>query len=504
MTKGVVRVSGPGEGRRLGLGGVAQVLGVPRLTAWWWVRTGQLRPYHSDGDEQWWTPDDVYRWASRQPGKKLAGRAPLPYWPTFGAGSLAEYLGAVDLRGAVATRWQTAWAPIAVVWPLPSDLPPPGPGDWARQIDPRGRGAVVQVVAMGDRRPTLLGVLPDDGGTYELDWEDLWRATGARLPYWPTTLRHRDLLHDWQPGDTAVTALAESDVDTAALLQLASTYEAGSPPVQVLFHLAQRANRDAYDRAERELHQLAAANGPKLDDFDVAVAARPVPVPDVPDHDDVDDDQRRKVWMDVLDRTDLLATRSVLSAAQMIGVDLPASHRVLVYPGRSEWAGEWADRLEPARRTAAHDALRAEGTFLQDPLTTAAVTRRADGVLVAALPRKLPASTPLAELILDQLIWVRTEDGTLYPAPHPETYGLTWGYSGAGPGTLARVIDALLDDITATAPDETDGAPDGLVKLARTKLPRGTVLTRRDLESARAGRWMPVFVDRPEDPKEDQ
>ena len=130
--------------------------------------------------------------------------------------------------------------------------------------------------------------------------------------------------------------------------------------------------------------------------------------------------------------------------------------------------------------------------------------RRADGALVAALPRKLPATTPLAELILDHLIWVRTEDGTLYPAPHPETYGLTWGYRGAGPGALARVIDALLDDITATAPDEISGAPEGLAKLARTKLPRGTVLTRRDLESARAGRWMPVFVDPPENTQEDK
>ena len=36
-------------GRRLGLGAVAAELGVPRLTAWFWLKTGRLTPpIHDD------------------------------------------------------------------------------------------------------------------------------------------------------------------------------------------------------------------------------------------------------------------------------------------------------------------------------------------------------------------------------------------------------------------------------------------------------------------------
>lgn len=42
--------------------------------------------------------------------------------------------------------------------------------------------------------------------------------------------------------------------------------------------------------------------------------------------------------------------------------------------------------------------------------------RDGHGDLLAAIPQRLPATSPLAELILDHPIWVRTEDSTLYPA----------------------------------------------------------------------------------------
>lgn len=180
------------------------------------------------------------------------------------------------------------------------------------------------------------------------------------------------------------------------------------------------------------------------------------------------------------------------------GADFPSSNPQQVNPKRSVWAREWADRLQPSAHTAAHVRLDDDGggEALTDPETDVPAVRATDGTLSAATPQRLPARTPLAELILDYdaMIWVRTADGVLYPAPRDSYYGLNWGYDGSGPGTLALLIEALLDDITAKAPADINGAADGLQRLTRTKLPRGTVLSRRDLEAARAGRWLPVFT----------
>lgn len=43
---------------------------------------------------------------------------------------------------------------------------------------------------------------------------------------------------------------------------------------------------------------------------------------------------------------------------------------------------------------------------------------------------------------------MRTQDGTLYPAPYNHVRGLSWGYGGGGPTTLAALVYALLADIT--------------------------------------------------------
>jgi hypothetical protein len=84
---------------------------------------------------------------------------------------------------------------------------------------------------------------------------------------------------------------------------------------------------------------------------------------------------------------------------------------------------------------------------------------------------------------------VRTEDGTLYPAPKDKYYGLSWGsYAGSGQGSLALLISRLLEDINARGADSLAGAPDGLEKLTQMDWPPGTVLTRAQLEAARDGR----------------
>jgi hypothetical protein len=165
---------------------------------------------------------------------------------------------------------------------------------------------------------------------------------------------------------------------------------------------------------------------------------------------------------------------------------------------------EWADRLEPVeRRTAAFACLEVgeKGRAMLDPLTDAPVVVIDDGSgideAVTAVPQRLPATSELAAVILEQPIWIRTSDGNLYPAPRDPTYGLNWGYAGGGPGALALLIHRLLDDITAQAAEVPSGAPDGLEELTEHKWPAGTVLTRAQLEAARDGRLRPGPGDQP-------
>jgi hypothetical protein len=491
--------------RRLGLGGVAQLLGVPRLTVWWWVRTGQLRRMNLIDGVPWWSPEQVFEWALDS-DKRLSGRVPLTAWSDANPGRPAAYLGAMDLDGAVATRWATTDGTLALVWPLVATSRRHRAG-WARQVAPDGQGAVIVVTRLFSRGPDLDAILP--GKTHDETYSPLWseaaRVLGSPVPFWLAALRLRELIHAWKPGAAPVTALAGSELDTSALLQLAATYEHGHPHAQVLVHLAQQANQMAYNGAANDLEILGRSG---FDPQQMLVAALPLRGPQV-DPDDLQQVQRRAAWADVLARSDTLAAQAVrIADAINGGDDFPSGNQQDIDPARSVWAREWSGRLEPTARTAAHELLDddTDGEALSDPETDVPAVRGTDGTLSAAMPQRIPARAPLAELILDRdaMIWVRTADGTLYPAPRDSYYGINWGYTGSGPGALALLIAALLDDITAKAPADINGAPAGLEKLASTKLPAGTVLSRRDLEAARNGRWLPVFTeDTDDEPDED-
>lgn len=168
------------------------------------------------------------------------------------------------------------------------------------------------------------------------------------------------------------------------------------------------------------------------------------------------------------------------------GRDLPFGRLVTIADPIVGPAAEWAKRSKPAARTAAATLVDPKGRdeILVDPATDAPVARGARGQLHAASPRRLPTTSPLAELILDRQIWIRVADGTLYPAPQDHYYGISWGYSGSGPATLALTLHRLMHDITAPAGDGINGALLGLEELTRQPWPKGTVLTREQLEAA--------------------
>jgi hypothetical protein len=351
--------------------------------------------------------------------------------------------------------------------------------------------------------PELRAVLPAllERDPYQATWANLSAVLNLPLPYWSPTLRDRRLLAAWTPTAEPTTAMPVPTLDTAALLAMASTYPDGHAASRVLVNLARLAHSQAADAAEQDLELIGKT---AVAAEQLRVAARPLHTPDA-DLRDVDATARRAGWLDLLARTDDLARRCVAEADRWdAGADLPFSNPQQVDPEESSWALSWSKRLRPTERTAAFEIIAPDGPgeALIDPATDAPAWKHPDGLLTAAMPQRLPATSRLAELILADPIWVRTADGTLYPAPRDAYYGISWGYSGSGPGSLALLVDALLDDINAKAPADINGAPEGLEELLTRKLPQGTVLTRAQLEAARRGDPVIIAVNDPDEDEE--
>ncbi|MFE6153605.1 hypothetical protein [Streptomyces sp. NPDC057889] len=98
-------------------------------------------------------------------------------------------------------------------------------------------------------------------------------------------------------------------------------------------------------------------------------------------------------------------------------------------------------------------------------------------------------SAIVPRLRVDVICWIRTQDDTLRLAPEQEGWGIGFGYAGNGCHALARLVDVLLEDISAPAvrPDDPD-ASRGLFELLRATPSDGTTsYTRVQLLTARTG-----------------
>jgi len=120
-----------------------------------------------------------------------------------------------------------------------------------------------------------------------------------------------------------------------------------------------------------------------------------------------------------------------------------------------------------------------------DPLTGLLTVRSHGGTVRAAVPLRLPTTSPLAEVTLDHggQMWIRTADGKLWLASEQSGTGLSWGHNGGGPLALAILLGLLLDDIGAAAPAGYPQAP-GLLAGTHGGWRTGCTLTRADLEAA--------------------
>ena len=451
-------------------------------------------------DGPFWREDDVLRWIVAQDPQRGA-QVRLGLWPD--ARIPAEFAGAVRLPNRhglddVVLVWVTPAGRVGVLWrPQPPGYAALSPAEVADEVD-----VVVLVLVendFGPRGPSLLALhraRPDE--QYLLGWPELARVLGQPLPYWPYLLRDPDLIAAWRPGAAVVTAPARTDLDTYPLLRMAALFDAdhaGHATARTLVHLVQvgqhRSARDA-DRDLQAVGERAARLAGRGQDPGIVVAAQPLTIGNLDDDvADLDDDVQRNGWAELLSRADTLSWQCVRQVLTWDGGRYFAFAHSTRVDTTSAAGREWLDRLEPVEvRTAAFACMDDgdKGRAMRDPLTGAPVVLLDDGQVATAVPQWLPTISPLAEVILDEPIWIRVADGNLYPAPLDPTYGVSWGYAGGGPGALAMLIHRLLDDITAQAATSSRGVPEGLDELTEHRWPRGTVLPRELLEAARDGR----------------
>jgi len=405
----------------------------------------------------------------------------------------AEYLGTARINGLAVQRWKSVAGIIAIAWNT-YDGPPTPDIELGGQLRDLDVGAALRAMPhFGIGGSALHPVsIPGVDDPPEVAWNELAEALGQPLPYWPIALQQRKLIDAWQPGRPTVQALAvDPEMDLDALLRLAALYDRDHPAAQVLMRLF----RTVTWRESQAAAQMISSVESMTPGSAVVIGARPIPVPR-PHPDDLDETVRRAGWLEILGRADLLADACVEQLVRWDGGrDCPFGTSVDLIPG-DPTTDQVIARLEPAARTAAFRFLDAppDAETLVDPATDAPAVRvrNKEGLRVrVAVGQWLPAMAPLAQLVLGDPIWIRTTDGIVYPAPQDPRWGISWGYAGNGPGALALLVHRLLNDITSHAADDARGAPEGLERLFEVSLPKGTVLTRAQLEAARDGGWLP-------------
>ncbi|SNT61928.1 hypothetical protein SAMN05216276_108621 [Streptosporangium subroseum] len=469
----------------LGTSQIAQLLGVSYLRVWLYrKRPAFPSPARREGRREYFEPDAIWRWAAGE-GRRLAARAPTLYRPVD-AGYPAGYKQAEVIDGYVLLWWDTALGSVCVAYPVGDSVDPDL--QHLAQAVPRADIAVLVLDTWDAAGPELAAVdriAPDR--RYGLDWPELARAIGGPAPWWPPALRSPADMLRWRPGIEPTLIKPIPGTDVMPLLALAHDEPADSSIALAMHHMVGRIQAQADESARSALTMLEEHTWPEHRAA-ITLAAKPQ-IPTHPDH-DVPETILRDGWNRILARTDTLAEDGVRIADEWDGGEyFPFSAFTEVTPRAGTAAGEWAATLTPSSRTAAHAAVGRSSIqhTHQDPATGLPAITDEKGVLYAAVPQRLPATAPLAQVILqDATVWIRTADGRLYLAPRYPGNGINWGYRGSGPHALAGLLNLLLDDINAAAPSTLDThILPGLLGLAMTKWPSGTVLSRDDLIAAR-------------------
>ncbi|MGW1163395.1 hypothetical protein ACWD5Q_33100 [Streptomyces sp. NPDC002513] len=422
--------------------------------------------------------------------------------------------GAEFIGGYAVLRWDTGLGGIALVHSLIG-----GNADCeavVRALRERhgerlaARYACVAVAQTGTQVtqpyvPRLLACdLDAPGRQYETTWAELAAVLGQPAPYWFHAVRDRDTIAAWRPGaPPAVVPAHDIATPVTALVELAADEPDGSPAAELCWYLAREVRRRGHASTSRQIAELRKNAADGGDGAHLVLGAVPAPLTR-PDPHEPAEMVRRAGWLSITERRDVLAHR-VADFAQRWGTqDWHTGALSQVRPDLCTTAHEWAQRLVPTvpdqPPTVLEKVLLDNGRFaatdvlLNDPVAGIPVLHQSPGtrnayLLTYALQR-LPTSSPLAAVVLSgNLCWIRTQDGTLWIAPEQEGWGIGFGYAGNGCHALARLVDVLLEDISAPAvrPDDAD-APRGLFELLRDTPSDGTTTyTRAQLLAARTG-----------------
>ncbi|WP_457469893.1 hypothetical protein [Streptomyces sp. TE4109] len=471
-----------------------------------------MDPKYTQGETEWSGPGFVRWLAADYPD--LAHLTPHLLRP---AGRVeAGYIGGLygknepELREEhFAGHWRTGYGRLAVVYPRHHAFSPRRALEHLSQAD-----TVVMVhadwsiyglpnlVAVDRTRPEL---------EYQPRWSEVAAHVGAPVPWWPADLRRREHLTTWSPGKKPQAVEVVTWPSWEPLYDMALREAKGTPVRVACFSLGHEMRRRAVEHVDWEIGQM---NGDDESDSPAFAKRRAAQrdsmvIPAFPDRTDPgaseaeDDDSIRAGVAQLWRRTDELAVECLEQIALWSGEYMPFGGSFSVNTADATPAGrEWVRRLQKSEPTAIHQVWESQnevtGTFT-DPVTSAPVVtkkgyymfRPSDEVTFHSYaPRRLPAGSEIKEVILDNPIWVRVQDGTLYPAPTMDAPGLSWGYTGSGPGALATLIGRLLDDGAAHAltygdkGDVLNGEPK-LEKFLQLKHQTGTRLNRRLLENVR-------------------
>ncbi|GAA2455777.1 hypothetical protein GCM10010191_88790 [Actinomadura vinacea] len=474
---------------QLGTSDIARLLGVSRPRVWQ-LRKDPTFPESAGRDEQgreYWYESQILRWAATTK-RDLAARAPLLFRPASGQG--AYYLGTSMVDGYVILNWDSELGRICFLY-RPRGMEAGRIVHALNKLLPKtGADAMVGMDAgfhdaWGPELRAVDKAHPDRH--YHPRWTDLAQLLGMPVPYWPSGLTIPREMARWRPGSPPlVLPPRHPALDTGPLLRLVSDSPDGSTVAAAALELARAIDAQAAMGARSDIDLLDEAHDREA----ITLAATLLQVEEAPD---VEEYWLRDGWAQILKRTDRLAEDCVdLALRWNSGRYFPFSTPNHLDPERSAEAAEFISRLQPAERTAAAQVFDDWTTagYWTDPATDLPVITTPEGEAWAATPQRLPAQSPLHTVILrDQQVWIRTSDGTLYLAPE-DGDGLTWGYRGNGPTTLAMLLNRLLEDINAPAVRslrEEQPNP-GLLRMAeRVPQDEGGVFTRDQLISARNG-----------------
>ncbi|MEU7837679.1 hypothetical protein [Nonomuraea sp. NPDC049129] len=463
---------------RLDVEGCAHLLHVSTGEVRDWIRRKEFaEPNGMAAGQPFWSERRVLRWLVR--GDPAGGeRVPIEYWPP--APQPAPYLGAETVHQVgVGLRWRT---PQGVVYLFFHHQEwEHGTLELAQHRLAGQAAAIVKVDPdYSHDGPSLSAICPAaPQRVYWPSWTQLSQVLGGPIPFWPAGVRTADLITRWRPEAAPLVVPACPAVDVVPALRLAVAVEPGFIR-DTLINMVQIIQQQATDAALLDLEMFQQRAEPRT----YIIAAEPMATLSA-DRDDIPESQRRATWLELLSRSDTLTGQCVRLARRWDGgKDLPAPEVLRVDP-EAPAAREWTARLVPCRRTAMFEMVDPEqeaAATLLDPLTDAPAARVGERIH-AAIPHRLTTSAPLAEIILEEPIWVRTSDGVIFPAPRHPGFGIGWGNIGRGATALALLIHQLLHDIT-TVPQPPAGAPSGLLALTARPWPTGTVLTREQLQQA--------------------